>query len=101
MIPQLVALGVIVALLYSTNVLFFNKDDIPEGNAPESSQQSPGGRDIAQAFNLVNQELLGKLKDGSGTHVTDFTGPEKEEACLLYTSPSPRDVEESRMPSSA
>ena len=33
MIPQLVALGVIVALLYSTNVLFFNKDDIPEGNA--------------------------------------------------------------------
>ena len=25
----------------------------------------------------------------------------KEEPCLLYTSPSPRDVEESRMPSSA
>ena len=25
----------------------------------------------------------------------------KVEACLLYTSPSPRDVEESRMPSSA
>ena len=26
---------------------------------------------------------------------------EGDEACLLYTSPSPRDVEESRMPSSA
>ena len=26
---------------------------------------------------------------------------ELEDACLLYTSPSPRDVEESRMPSSA
>ena len=26
---------------------------------------------------------------------------EKAEDCLLYTSPSPRDVEESRMPSSA
>ena len=26
---------------------------------------------------------------------------EKEKSCLLYTSPSPRDVEESRMPSSA
>ena len=26
-------------------------------------------------------------------------GPDK--SCLLYTSPSPRDVEESRMPSSA
>ena len=25
----------------------------------------------------------------------------KDEVCLLYTSPSPRDVEESRMPSSA
>ena len=27
--------------------------------------------------------------------------PEFETCCLLYTSPSPRDVEESRMPSSA
>ena len=27
--------------------------------------------------------------------------PQEEEICLLYTSPSPRDVEESRMPSSA
>ena len=26
---------------------------------------------------------------------------EQDVACLLYTSPSPRDVEESRMPSSA
>ena len=25
----------------------------------------------------------------------------QEDACLLYTSPSPRDVEETRMPSSA
>ena len=33
-----------------------------------------------------------------------FLGTKSEEerkACLLYTSPSPRDVEESRMPSSA
>ena len=28
-------------------------------------------------------------------------GEEAEYPCLLYTSPSPRDVEESRMPSSA
>ena len=28
-------------------------------------------------------------------------GFDVSEACLLYTSPSPRDVEESRMPSSA
>ena len=30
-----------------------------------------------------------------------FSDLEKGNACLLYTSPSPRDVEESRMPSSA
>ena len=29
------------------------------------------------------------------------TGNSNTSACLLYTSPSPRDVEESRMPSSA
>ena len=29
------------------------------------------------------------------------TGDMLRSACLLYTSPSPRDVEESRMPSSA
>ena len=28
-------------------------------------------------------------------------GPGHSQPCLLYTSPSPRDVEESRMPSSA
>ena len=30
-----------------------------------------------------------------------FSTPRDLKACLLYTSPSPRDVEESRMPSSA
>ena len=30
-----------------------------------------------------------------------YLEPEQPLACLLYTSPSPRDVEESRMPSSA
>ena len=33
--------------------------------------------------------------------VLSVTGPQQYEDCLLYTSPSPRDVEESRMPSSA
>ena len=42
------------------------------------------GKDIQAAFRTV---LGGEIKE--------YT------ACLLYTSPSPRDVEESRMPSSA
>ena len=35
-------------------------------------------------------------------HTRDENGlPDGPKSCLLYTSPSPRDVEESRMPSSA
>ena len=37
----------------------------------------------------------GSSAAGRKVHVQDASG------CLLYTSPSPRDVEESRMPSSA
>ena len=49
----------------------------------------------------------GKLQNTGGSPPTfDMTAddspvPTHEEFCLLYTSPSPRDVEESRMPSSA
>ena len=42
-------------------------------------------------------ELIGMIKNAEGLI---FCGPEYN-GCLLYTSPSPRDVEESRMPSSA
>ena len=34
-------------------------------------------------------------------NIYGFSNPLWHETCLLYTSPSPRDVEESRMPSSA
>ena len=33
--------------------------------------------------------------------LTVMLNEDRNETCLLYTSPSPRDVEESRMPSSA
>ena len=36
-----------------------------------------------------------------GSIVATAEIPKKDRDCLLYTSPSPRDVEESRMPSSA
>ena len=38
---------------------------------------------------------------GHSDHVSDYIAVGQVEYCLLYTSPSPRDVEESRMPSSA
>ena len=56
----------------------------------------------------------GFVLKGGGWYVTDFkdqkgkgqdkkqnTQGEKKSGCLLYTSPSPRDREKSRMPSSA
>ena len=41
--------------------------------------------------------LVTKLHKHKVTSILDL----EDSACLLYTSPSPRDVEESRMPSSA
>ena len=47
-------------------------------------------------------EIANSLKN-NGFETTLISGPTnlKPISCLLYTSPSPRDVEESRMPSSA
>ena len=51
------------------------------------------GKEPAQAL-LRNEEHL--VSNGTTLVIADGEG-----SCLLYTSPSPRDVEESRMPSSA
>ena len=46
--------------------------------------------------------LLGPNGAGKSTTMRMLAGTSQRTAgCLLYTSPSPRDVEESRMPSSA
>ena len=42
-----------------------------------------------------------ELEKGDFIKVFQGTGSYYLNSCLLYTSPSPRDVEESRMPSSA
>ena len=50
---------------------------------------------------------LGKLGGSELNYSSDidlvavFEGPQQGEVCLLYTSPSPRDLSTSRMPSSA
>ena len=51
-----------------------------------------GGEDLGTRFRF-------RLKQSGGSLKLEALDP--QQSCLLYTSPSPRDVEESRMPSSA
>ena len=47
-------------------------------------------------------DIVAKRPDGSlTTHKLLSENPEQYKDCLLYTSPSPRDLSTSRMPSSA
>jgi len=55
----------------------------------------------ASLANLSDEELVIEYAANTGQdaqYLAEYFGLE---TCLLYTSPSPRDVEESRMPSSA
>ena len=49
------------------------------------------------AMKLDHEDLNRLIEKISTSDIQEFL----LEGCLLYTSPSPRDVEESRMPSSA
>ena len=49
---------------------------------------------------IINGSVSGSTSSG-GLNRVEWTLSETDIDCLLYTSPSPRDVEESRMPSSA
>jgi len=46
-------------------------------------------------------EKPGRVIDDDNLKSADPTGPPDLQTCLLYTSPSPRDLSTSRMPSSA
>ena len=50
-------------------------------------------------MDLMIEDLMEQLVQGGGSDLHLATA--LNQFCLLYTSPSPRDVEESRMPSSA
>ena len=53
----------------------------------------------AQVIDIMSIPPSGKIIFGTTIKLVKLT--DELEVCLLYTSPSPRDVEESRMPSSA
>ena len=68
----------------------------PEGkNIKSTGFTVQGQNDMLYLTDIPNKNSDGSL-DGSGKGVLAVV-----KGCLLYTSPSPRDVEESRMPSSA
>ena len=54
-----------------------------------------------QAYGLTEPSPLVSVNDYKQTEFTGSVGLPAAYTCLLYTSPSPRDAHESRMPSSA
>ena len=73
-----------------------NRMDAVDFSTPHGSQG------VTNSNYATYTDSYGDLREDYNTNWRD-KGVSKAEygACLLYTSPSPRDVEESRMPSSA
>ena len=75
----------------------------------ESSRASRKSKDAMSSFNRAKREKdlnrkMDYISEGLNNlaeAVSHNSNSIEPLACLLYTSPSPRDVEESRMPSSA
>ena len=74
------------------NALFFHEQDI---NVTLKPQSDPTASRVVDGY---TDEQLERLHNGMPQR--GYTEA-KAELCLLYTSPSPRDAHESRMPSSA
>ena len=76
-------------------------DYSPAGDQPEAIKGLVEGLENG----LAGQTLLGVTGSGKtftiANVIQEVQRPTIVLVCLLYTSPSPRDVEESRMPSSA
>ena len=87
------------------NVPIIKTDNVP--GKPEWFDQLVNkviieGDDVTKKFATGERQSIHQktLDDGSVVRVTEDVD-DGAVSCLLYTSPSPRDVEESRMPSSA
>ena len=88
--------------------------DTPSGNVQLIYKKKGGSAGSGAGAALTkltecSQCLYAAIAFGLGRHITNADVTEENakkfssmfDTCLLYTSPSPRDVEESRMPSSA
>ena len=74
----------------------FKLDDVREALSEVGVQ----GMTVTEVRGFGRQKGHTELYRGA-EYVVDFLPKVKVEVCLLYTSPSPRDLSTSRMPSSA
>ena len=72
------------------------------GNLTSKSKEF---KNILKKRGMMSYEMGKEISDSWSRCIAKglnpFQDPKQSVICLLYTSPSPRDVEESRMPSSA
>ena len=78
--------------------------ECPKGNLPEFALVGRSNVGKSSLINtLLNKKSIAKTssKPGKTLLINHFKINDKLYFCLLYTSPSPRDLSTSRMPSSA
>ena len=80
--------------------------DLPEQRDPKKAQLKPGWYKVADSNDIGSMEAI--QVDDFPTQIVVWRGKDDQLSaldlycsCLLYTSPSPRDLSTSRMPSSA
>ena len=76
----------------------------PSGDETSGDSDAPEVTDPSDLDDPVDTDVVDGAdggESGDSFESGDACGVETVTTCLLYTSPSPRDVEESRMPSSA
>ena len=75
------------------------QDVLPVGLAVLERARQGGPGKVVEAFTAGSEDPIADLRQEGEPVARDVR--EQLDACLLYTSPSPRDREKSRMPSSA
>ena len=82
--------------------LEFARSQFPGLQNGWSFMDNAGGTQIVKgAVERMNDFLFNKNVQIGGSYEVSLAAAEALQACLLYTSPSPRDLSTSRMPSSA
>ena len=84
---QLIILIIIFIILGGVYLKYFSKEKIIVDQTPKQTEKE---------INTNSQDNNKNKDEGKIANSTN-----EDNSCLLYTSPSPRDVEEYRMPSSA